>query len=875
MKVEISKTYDAKEVESRWYRLWESRGYFRADAASKQPAFSIVIPPPNVTGSLHMGHMLNHTVHDVIVRRKRMQGFNTLWLPGMDHAGIATQNVVERELRKEGLTRHDLGREKFIERVWQWKEQYGGIILKQIRRIGASCDWSRERFTLDAGLSRAVREVFVRLYEEGLIYRGKRLINWCPRCMTALSDLEVIATPVDSNFYYIRYPLKAQPNTFVEVATTRPETMLGDTAVAVNPKDERYKKYKGQFVILPLLNREIPFIEDELVDPAFGTGVVKVTPAHDPADFEMGQRHDLPQIEVIGEDAKITEAGGPYKGLDRAEARKRVLEDLEAQGFLVKIEPFTHNIGHCQRCHTVVEPLLSTQWFVKIKPLAEPAIAAVEQGRTEFVPPKFSNSYFEWMRNIRDWCISRQLWWGHRIPAWYCDACGEVIVSRTDVDHCSKCGGKGLHQDEDVLDTWFSSGLWPFSTLGWPDRTADLKAFYPTTLLITAYDIIFFWVARMMMFGLKFMNEVPFKAVYITGIIRDAERQKMSKSKGNVVDPLDICDTYGTDAVRFALARMGAPGTDIAVSDELLDSYRAFATKIWNAARLIFRYVDESDRLPSLSELKQSNLPLVDRWILSRLARVTEKVNRSMELYNLHEGARHIYDFFKHEFCDWYLEMIKLHPEQSKPTVLYVFESYLRLLHPFMPFITEELWQNLPHKGDSIVVAPYPEFDTTMFDERAESQTELLRDIIVKVRNIRFEMNVDAKQTVPVRIATDDPGLKELLSDAREYIFKLAQVSQVEIVPKLSADKLAAHAVAGGLALEVPLAGLIDVEAERARLKKDMEKVQREIDGLERKLNNSSFVDRAPKEVVEENRRRLADYQDQAAKLTEGLKRLR
>jgi valyl-tRNA synthetase len=874
MKVEISKTYDAKEVESRWYQLWENRGYFRADANSTRPVFSIVIPPPNVTGSLHMGHMLNHTVHDVAVRRKRMQGFNTLWLPGMDHAGIATQNVVERELRKEGLTRHDLGREKFIERVWQWKQQYGGIILKQIRRIGASCDWSRERFTLDAGLSRAVREVFVQLYEEGLVYRGKRLINWCPRCTTALSDLEVIATPLESKFYYIRYPLKGQPNAFIEVATTRPETMLGDTAVAVNPKDERYKKYKGQFVILPLMNREIPFIEDELVDPAFGTGVVKVTPAHDPADFEMGQRHNLPQIEVIGEDAKITEAGGPYKGLDRNEARKRVVEDLEAQGLIVRTEPFTHNVGHCQRCHTVVEPLLSTQWFVKIKPLAERATAAVEQGRTEFVPPKFANDYFAWMRNIRDWCISRQLWWGHRIPAWYCDACGEVIVSRTDIDLCPKCSTSKPRQDEDVLDTWFSSGLWPFSTLGWPDQTADLKTFYPTTLLITAYDIIFFWVARMMMFGLKFMNDVPFKSVYITGIIRDAERQKMSKTKGNVVDPLDICDRYGTDAVRFALARMGAPGTDIAVSDELLDSYRAFATKIWNAARFIFRYVDESDQLPSLAELRQSDLSLVDRWILSRLARATERVNWSIDLYNLHEGARHIYDFFWHEFCDWYLEMIKLHPEQSKATLLYVFETSLRLLHPFMPFITEELWQNLPHKGESIVIAPYPEFDTQMTDENAESQTEMIQDIIVKVRNIRSEMNVDAKQTVPVRIATAEPGLKQLLSEAQEYIFKLAQVNQVEVVPKLPGDKLSAHAVAGGLALEVPLAGLVDIEAERARLQKDMEKVQREIDGLERKLSNASFVDRAPKEVVEENRRRLADYQGQAAKLSEGLKRL-
>jgi valyl-tRNA synthetase len=803
-----------------------------------------------------------------------MQGFNTLWLPGMDHAGIATQNVVEKELRKEGLSRYDLGREKFVQRVWEWKEQYGGIILKQTRRIGASCDWSRERFTLDAGLSRAVREVFVRLYEEGLIYRGKRLINWCPRCHTALSDLETIYDPVDSKLYYIKYPIKGTQGAFVEVATTRPETMLGDTAVAVNPKDERYKKYKGQSVILPLMNREIPFIEDDVVDLQFGTGVVKVTPAHDPADFDMGQRHGLAQISIIDEDAKITAEGGPYEGLDRAEARKRVLEDLDAQGLLVRTESLKNNVGHCQRCHTVVEPLLSTQWFVQIKPLAEPAIAAVEQGRTEFVPANWSNTYFQWMRNIRDWCISRQLWWGHRIPAWYCDDCGEMIVSRTDVDHCPKCSSGKVRQDQDVLDTWFSSGLWPFSTLGWPDQTEDLKAFYPTTLLVTAYDIIFFWVARMMMFGLKFMNDVPFNAVYITGIIRDAERQKMSKSKGNVVDPLEICDRYGTDAVRFALARMGAPGTDIAVSDDLLESYRAFATKIWNAARFIFRHVDESDRLPSLAELQQSDLSLADQWILSRLAHATAEVNRSVELYNLHEGSRHVYSFFWHEFCDWYLEMIKLHPERSKPTLLYVFESALRLLHPFMPFITEELWQNVPHKGESIVIAPYPDFDLKLFPESIETSMTLVQDIIVKVRNIRSEMNVDAKQTVPVRIATSDPALTQLLADAREYIFKLAQVSQLEVVPQLSDDKLAARAVAGSLALEVPLAGLIDVEAERARLKKETEKAQREIDNLQRKLSQASFVERAPKEVVEENRRRLADYQDQAAKLAEGLNRL-
>jgi valyl-tRNA synthetase len=874
MKAEIPKTYNPQEVEGRWYQWWESKGFFRADAHSHKPAFVLMMPPPNVTGSLHMGHMLNQTVHDVIARRKRMQGFNTLWLPGMDHAGIATQNVVERELRKEGLSRHDLGREKFVERVWQWKEQYGGIIFQQIRRIGSSCDWSRERFTLDTGLSRAVREVFVRLYEEGLIYRGKRLINWCPRCHTALSDLETIPEAVDSKLYYIKYPLKQNPGTFVEVATTRPETMLGDTGLAVNPKDQRYAKYRGQSAILPLMNREIPFIEDDVVDPAFGTGVVKVTPAHDPADFDMGQRHGLPQISVIDEDAKITADGGPYQGLDRAEARKRVLADLEAQGLLARTEPLRNNIGHCQRCHTVVEPLLSTQWFVQIKPLADPAIEAVEKGRTEFVPSNWSNTYFQWMRNIRDWCISRQLWWGHRIPAWYCDDCGEMIVSRTDIQSCPKCSSGKIRQDQDVLDTWFSSGLWPFSTLGWPDQTDDLKAFYPTTLLVTAYDIIFFWVARMMMFGLKFMNDVPFKAVYITGIVRDAERQKMSKSKGNVIDPLEIIDRFGTDAVRFALARMGAPGTDIAVSEELLDSYRAFATKIWNAARFIFRHVDESDRLPSLKELKQSDLSLVDRWILSRLARATAQVNRSLEQYNLHEGSRHIYSFFWHEFCDWYLEMIKLHPERSKPTLLYVFESALRLLHPFMPFITEELWQNVPHKGESIMVAPYPEFDPELIDERAEAEADLIQEIVVKVRNIRAEMNVDAKQAVPVRVATADPELSLLLSDARDYVFKLAQVSQFEIVPELSGDQLSARAVAGGLALEVPLAGLIDVGAERARLTKELEKAQREIANLERKLSQASFVEKAPKEVVEENRRRLADYQDQAAKLSEGLKRL-
>jgi valyl-tRNA synthetase len=876
MKVELPKNFNPQEVESRWYALWESRGYFRADPASTRPSFVIMLPPPNVTGSLHIGHMLNQTVQDVVVRRKRMQGFNTLWLPGMDHAGIATQNVVERELRKNGQSRHDLGREEFVERVWCWKKEYGGIILKQIRRIGSSCDWTHERFTLDEGLSRAVREVFVRLFNEGLIYRGKRLINWCPRCLTALSDLEVKYQTTDSKLYHIRYPLKAEPgsnNGFVEVATTRPETMLGDTAVAVHPDDKRYTQFRDSAAILPLVGRELRFVQDQAVDMKFGTGVVKVTPAHDLADFEMGQRHGLEVISVIGEDARITPAGGAYAGLDRFEARKKIVEDLESQGLLVKVEPLANSVGRCERCDTVVEPLLSTQWFVRIRPLADPAIAAVESGRTRFVPASWANTYFEWMRNIRDWCISRQLWWGHRIPAWYCK-CGEMIVSKDDPAACSKCGSTELTQDSDVLDTWFSSGLWPFSTLGWPEKTADLKAFYPGNLLVTGYDIIFFWVARMMMFGLKFMDDAPFREVYITGLIRDAERQKMSKSKGNVLDPLELCDKYGTDAVRFALARMGAPGADIALSDDLLESYRNFSTKIWNAARFILRNVEEGDRLPSISELKTRDLSLADRWILARLARAAQETNQSLEQYNLHEAARTMYRFVWHEFCDWYLEMSKLHPERSRPVMLFVFESTLRLLHPFMPFLTEELWQNFPHEGDSIVVSSYPRFGSQLANAEAETQTEMVQDVIVKVRNIRSEMNVDTKQPVTVRIAAADPATALLLDSAREYIFRLATVGALEVVPQLSGDKLAAQAVAAGCSLEVPLADLIDKDAEKSRLSRELEKVQKEIQGLDRKLSNASFVERAPAEVVEENRKRLTDYQDQAAKLQAGIDRL-
>jgi valyl-tRNA synthetase len=874
MKAEIPKIYNFRKIESRWYDFWETGGYFRADAKSDKPPFVIVMPPPNVTGSLHIGHMLNNTVHDVIVRRKRMQGHNTLWLPGTDHAGIATQNVVERQLREEGLDRHDLGREKFVERVWAWKQQYGDLITKQIRRIGASCDWSRERFTLDEGLSLAVREVFVRLYDEGLIYRGKRLINWCPRCRTALSDLEVQHESLSGNLYHIRYPIVGAEGEFVEVATTRPETMLGDTGIAVHPDDDRYTHLAGKSARLPLVGRDLPFIRDEVVEREFGTGVVKVTPAHDPADFEMGKRHGLEQISVIDEDGRITKQGGAYHGIDRFEARDRILADLESEQLLIKVEPHSHNVGHCSRCKTIVEPLLSTQWFVQIKPLADEAIRAVEEGEVRFVPANWSKTYFEWMYNIRDWCISRQLWWGHRIPAWYCGDCEETIVSRMDPSGCPKCASTDLRQEEDVLDTWFSSALWPFSTMGWPEETDDLKAFYPTSLLVTGFDIIFFWVARMMMTGLKFKGEVPFREVYITGLIRDEDHQKLSKSKGNVGDPLLICDEYGTDAVRFTLARLGAPGSDFVLKEDQLDGYRAFATKIWNAARFIQGHVEDSDAPVTADDLRELDLTLADRWILSRLFRSVDDVNTALDRYFLHEASRTIYQFFWHEFCDWYLEMVKLHPDRSRPVLIFVFETALRLLHPFMPFITEELWQRIPHRGDSIVVAPYPTAELDLVDPNIESQTALIQEIIVKVRNIRSEVHVEAKLFVPLRVAAEDPAIEDMLTRHQAYMKRLARIESVEVVRELTGEKVAAQAVARGVALEVPLEGVIDVEAERARLTREIEKTRKEIGGLERKLGNPKFVERAPSEVVEENRSRLADYQVRENKLSEGLERL-
>jgi valyl-tRNA synthetase len=760
--MQIEKVYEPRRFEPHWAQWWIDSGIFRASQKALPRVFSLVIPPPNVTGSLHIGHMLEHTEIDVTIRWHRMRGDNTLWLPGTDHAGIATQMVVERKLAEEGIDRRALSRQKFIERVWEWKAQYGDLIKRQMIRLGASCDWSRERFTFDPGLSRAVREVFVRLYEKGLIYRGEYMVNWCPRCHTALSDLEVKNQEIQGNLWHIRYPVTGT-NRYVVVATTRPETMLGDTAVAVNPKDPRYFDLHGRTVDLPLMNRQIPVIVDELADPQFGTGAVKVTPAHDPNDFEAGKRHNLPRIRVIDEDGRITAEGGPYAGLDRFEARHRVVEDLDRLGLLEKTEPYQLSIGRCDRCKTIVEPLISTQWFVRMKPLAARAIDVVETGRIQFIPENWTKTYFEWMYNIRDWCISRQLWWGHRIPAWHCQECGEIIVAREAPEHCTRCGASELVQDPDVLDTWFSSGLWPFSTLGWPDETIDLKLFYPTSLLITGFDILFFWVARMIMMGCEFMGEIPFRQVYIHGLVRDAERQKMSKTRGNTIDPLVVTEKYGTDAVRMALLIGAAPGTDIVLSEDRMESARAFANKIWNAARLLFVNMERSgvepwfpDHLESFhAEARPSiEVAVEDRWIFSRLNSCAEQVNRAIEQYRYHEAAQLLWRFFWHEFCDWYLELKKLRFEENSGltadwrNMLAAFETALRLLHPAMPFLTEELWQRLKGSANrpvSIALAEYPQYRSGATDHAAEREIGLVQDIVTAARTLRTEMKLDPK----------------------------------------------------------------------------------------------------------------------------------
>ena len=888
--MQLEKVYEPQRFEPRWADWWIDRAFY-TPPAGKLPGremFSLVIPPPNVTGNLHIGHMLEHTEIDVCLRWHRMKGDQTLWVPGTDHAGIATQMVVERSLREEGISRHDLGREGFVERVWQWREQYGGAILNQMKRTGVSVDWSRLRFTLDPGLSRAVRETFVRLWEKGLIYRGEYMVNWCPRCHTALSDLEVVHEQTQGNLWHIRYPLNGMPGRFVTVATTRPETMLGDTAVAINPKDERYLDLHGRSVTLPLMNREIPVICDELADPQFGTGVVKVTPAHDPNDFEAGKRHDLPLVKVIDLDAKMTAEAGAYAGLDRFEARKRVLADLDAQGLLVKTEPYPLNVGACQRCKTVVEPLVSKQWFCRMKPLAEPAIKAVEEGRTVFVPENWTKTYFEWMRNIRDWCVSRQLWWGHRIPAWHCGDCGEVTVSREDPTKCAKCGSANLTQDPDVLDTWFSSGLWPFSTLGWPDQTEDLKTYYPTTLLITGFDILFFWVARMMMLGIECMGDVPFRTVYIHGLVRDAERQKMSKTKGNTIDPLVVTEKYGTDAVRFSLLRGAAPGTDIVLSEERMISSRAFANKIWNAARFIFLQMEKAGVDHFYHEVLEDHIgrpqsiegevPLEDRWIFARLNECAAKLQKAHENYRFHEVADLLYGFLWDEFCDWYLELKKLRMDNSHPVahlhnLLRVFEFAMRLLHPVMPFITEELWQRLRGNKDwpeTISLAACPRANPALADPEAEAQMALLQEMITAGRTLRADQKLDPKQQLEGVLITRGPAAGVARTERRA----LESLTNT----KFDLDPDGYGSTSGGrqtqhfdLSLKVSAA---QADAMRQRLQKEIEQLSKVIASSRRQLSDDTFLGKAPAKVVDGIKSKLADYEAQFVKSQAALREL-
>jgi valyl-tRNA synthetase len=866
---EMSDRYDPSRVESHWYGLWEERGYFHADPASPKRPYSIVIPPPNVTGSLHVGHALDNTLQDILIRYKRMDGFNALWLPGTDHAGIATQVRVEQQLALEGKKKEDLGREGFVARVWRWKEESGGTIIRQLKRLGASCDWQRERFTMDEGLSRAVREVFVRLWEEGLIYQGDYIVNWCPRCQTVLSDLEVEREERDAEFVYIKYgPLT--------LGTVRPETKLGDTALAVHPRDKRYRRYVGTTMEVPSVegNITLQVVADSAVDPKFGTGVIKVTPGHDPVDFEIGRRHQLPVRTVIGFDGRMTELAGKYAGLDRFECRRRIVEDMKVLGLIERIEPYRHAVGVCYRCKTVVEPLISKQWYVRTKPLAEPAIKAVRSGRIKIIPRGWTKTYYHWMENIRDWAISRQLWWGHRIPVWYCDADGSVHVSRTDLTACPQCGGP-LRQDTDVLDTWFSSGLWPFSTLGWPDSTPELSTFYPTSVLVTGFDILFFWVARMAMLGIKFMGEVPFRHVYIHALVRDAEGAKMSKSRGNAADPLAIMDRYGTDAFRFTLAALAAQGRDIRLSEERIEGYRNFANKIWNAARLVMANLGDYD--PKLARRGQPSV--ADRWVLSRLVVTVAAVRTSLDAYRFNDAASAVYQFLWHELCDWYLEIAKrtlyetdnpIARAVTQRTLVQTLETTLRLLHPFMPFISEEIWQRLPHEGESIMIAPFPKAGRRWRDPGAERAMKPVIDIVGAIRAIRSESRIPPAVELSVTIRPGSEATAQAVEAAATLIGALSK-SAISIAREAARPPQSAHAVAGDADVFVQLAGVVDLGAERNRLLKEIDRAGKEISFLQGKLARPEFVERAPAEVVERERARLAEQQKIHEKLSASL----
>jgi len=875
--IQLDKQYEPGEVEKRWGRFWEEKNFFHADETRKSPAFSIVIPPPNITGRLHIGHAFNNTLQDILARWKRMQGFNVLWQPGTDHAGIATQNVVERQLREEGTNRQKLGRGPFVERVWEWKEEFGGTINKQLQKLGCSLDWERDRFTMDEGLSKAVREVFVTLYEEGLIYKGDYIINWCPRCHTALSDLEVEHQEEQGHLYHLKYPFKESED-FLVIATTRPETMLGDTAVAVNPKDERYHKFKGATLVLPVLSREIPLIEDSYVDTTFGTGALKVTPAHDPNDFELGKRHRLETINVMHPDGVMNSlASSAYEGLDRFECRKKLVGDLQDSGVLVKIEDLSHSVGHCYRCRTVVEPYLSKQWFVKAKPLAEPAMQAVRDGSIQIVPKFWENTYFEWMENIRDWCISRQIWWGHQIPAWNCQACGEIIVVRETPGSCSACSSKNLVQETDVLDTWFSSALWPFSTLGWPEKTESLQRFYPTSVLCTGFDILFFWVARMIMMGIKFMDEVPFRDVYIHALIRDAEGQKMSKTRGNVIDPLEVMEQYGTDALRFTLAAFAAQGRDIKLAEDRIEGYRNFCNKLWNASRFVLMNLDDYKGSCILDE--KANLSTADRWILSRLHRATKEVNESLEAFRFNDVALTIYKFIWNEYCDWYIEFCKSKlsnpgPERvaAQNVLIHVLDSALKLLHPFMPFITEEIWQKLPQSEESIMVSAFPECRESYLNESVEKEMALVMEVITGVRNIRGEMNLNPGLKLNVLVKTQNDEIKKTLQDQSLYIKELARIEQFEMGSNIEKPNVSASSVLGGMDLIIPLEGIMDFQEERNRVEKELKKIEKDLIFLDKKLSNPNFVKKAPAEVIEKDEQRKKTLSEKQVKLQIHLK---
>ena len=875
----LPKVYEPRDAEARWYPYWLDRDYFHAADRGSMKPFSIVIPPPNVTGILHMGHALNNVLQDIIVRYKRMQGMNVLWMPGMDHAGIATQNVVEQELAKEGLTRHDLGRGKFIERVWEWKARYGGVIIHQLKRLGCSCDWARERFTMDEGLSRAVREVFVRLYNDGLIYQGDYIVNWCPRCRTAISDLEVEYHPEAGRLWNIRYPF-AEGGGGIVVATTRPETMLGDTAVAVHPDDERYKALIGKEVILPLVNRRIPIIADDYVTMEFGSGAVKITPASDPNDFAMAGRHGLPILRIMDENAVINENGGVYRGQDRYECRKNVVRDLEAGGYLVGTEPYTHNIGQCYRCKTDIEPAVSRQWFVRIAPLAKEAIAAVVTGKTRIVPPTWEATYFEWMNNIRDWCISRQIWWGHRIPVWTCEECRKVIVSAQNPDCCPDCGGAKLRQEEDVLDTWFSSGLWPFSTLGWPERTEALQTFYPTSLLVTGFDILFFWVARMMMMGLYVMKDVPFRDVYLHALVRDENGEKMSKSKGNSIDPLEMMDKFGTDAFRFTLAAFTAQGRDVRMSEERIEGYKFFVNKIWNATRFSMMNLEDYDAAVPVRGMDES---VADRWIRARLNRTIAEVVRGLDEYRFNDSAAAVYQFVWHEFCDWYLELTKpvlyggenpAGRRAAQKTLLAVLTTSLKLLHPFMPFLTEEIWQTLVADGTSVMVSEFPVADDAFLDSEAEREMAQIMEVITRIRNIRGEMNVAPSLKLKVTLTAPSEDLGRSLERGRVYIQNLANLERLDITGEMVEPKGAATAVAGPVHVYVFLAGVIDVEGEKGRLGKEIAKVEKDLAVAAKKLANPEFLAKAAEAVVKKEQEKARVIGEKKTALSAALKRI-